>query len=465
MRHGVINARGEDGCRVLPGRAVSDPRPRTLIVGLGKTGLSVARLLASQGVVFAAADSRAAPPGLAAYQRDHPAAEIHLGPFDPTLFSRMSTVVLSPGVTDREPAVQAARAAGAEVLGDIELFARLARAPVAAITGSNGKSTVTTLLGEMARNAGLCTGVGGNLGIPVLELLDDDTELYVLELSSFQLETTDSLDVRVGSVLNLSADHLDRYADLTDYVAAKRRIFRGNGAMVLNADDPLVTGMAEPGREVIRFTLNPPAAGEFGLLDRDGESWLARGAEPWLAVRELRIGGLHNQANALAALAMGTALGLSRSAMLATLREFRGLAHRCELIAEHAGIRWYNDSKGTNVGATVAAVRGLPGPVVLIAGGEGKGQDFAPLAQALRGKVRALVLIGRDAALIGAAVGDTVPQYRAADMDEAVGRAAQLAEPGDNVLLSPACASFDMFANFEARGRAFVAAVQELGPC
>lgn len=440
-------------------------RGETLIVGLGESGLSVARVLAACGIGFAAADSRAMPPGLDAFRKAYPRVPVHLGPFDPVLFRRMPNLVLSPGVAPGEPAVQAARTAGAEVLGDIELFARMAKAPIAAITGSNGKSTVTSLLGAMCRSAGLRVGVGGNLGPPALDLLDDDTELYVLELSSFQLETTHSLNTRAGCLLNVSPDHLDRHADLDAYIAAKQRVFRGDGVMVINADDARVVALAENAaadRRILRFTLDRPGPDDFGLIEQTGRVWLGRGDEPWLAVDELPLSGAHNQANALAALTMGAALKLPRAAMLKALRAFRGLPHRCELVAERAGVRWYDDSKGTNVGATEAAVQGLPGPLVLIAGGLGKGQDFTPLAAALNGKARALVLIGRDAPLIASAVGDSMPVHRAADMHEAVALAAALAEPGDGVLLSPACASLDMFVDYRARGRAFADAVRAL---
>ncbi|MDX1606100.1 MAG: UDP-N-acetylmuramoyl-L-alanine--D-glutamate ligase, partial [Candidatus Competibacterales bacterium] len=258
---------------------------------------------------------------------------------------------------------------------------------------------------------------------------------------------------------------LDRYDSLAAYAEAKRRIFRGAGCMVLNADDLQVAAMAEPGRDVIRFTLDEPGPGDFGLREREGRVWLAHGEEPWLAAEEWPLSGAHNLANALAALAMGKALGLPRTALCAALREFRGLPHRCERVAERAGVRWYDDSKGTNVGAAVAAVQGLPGPLVLIAGGEGKGQDFSALAAALPGKVRALILIGRDAPLIETAVAGAVPCHWAGDMDAAVRRAADLARPGDSVLLSPACASFDMFADYRARGEAFAAAVRGLPAC
>jgi UDP-N-acetylmuramoylalanine--D-glutamate ligase len=287
----------------------------------------------------------------------------------------------------------------------------------------------------------------------------------VLELSSFQLETTYSLNAKVATVLNISPDHLDRYNGLADYIAAKQRIFRGDGIMVVNADDPAVMAMVEPGRQTLRFTLETPGQGDFGLLREGNDAWLAHGAERLIAASELQISGNHNLANALAALAMGHALGLRLDGMLAALREFSGLAHRTALVIEHAGVRWFDDSKGTNVGATVAAVRGLPGQIILIAGGDGKGQDFSPLRAALAAKARAVILIGRDAPLIADALGDSVPLHPAVDMEEAVTIAARLANPGDSVLLSPACASFDMFDDYRQRGAVFAAAARRLAGC
>ncbi|MFZ4789916.1 MAG: UDP-N-acetylmuramoyl-L-alanine--D-glutamate ligase [Candidatus Competibacteraceae bacterium] len=444
----------------------------TLVVGLGKSGLSVARTLKTLGADFAVTDSRTDPPGLAALQAECPDAPLFLGGFDPAAFATASRLLVSPGVSVQTPAIAEAAAHGIPIWGDIELLARLTSAPIAAITGSNGKSTVTTLLGLMAERAGVRAAVGGNLGEPALDLwlqqernAGSAPDCYVLELSSFQLETTHSLNARVATVLNISPDHLDRYDRLDDYIAAKQRIFRGDGALVINADDRVVMTMVEPGRDVRRFTLAEPAAGEFGLRRADGETWLAYGRERWIAAAELKISGDHNWANALAALAMGQALGWQREGMRVALREFTGLAHRTALVLDRDGVRWFDDSKGTNVGATVAAVRGLPGQIVLIAGGDGKNQDFTPLRAALAGKARAVVLIGRDAPLIAAALGDSVPLHPAANLDRAVTVAAELAQPGDSVLLSPACASFDMFSGYEERGAMFAAAVRRWAGC
>ncbi|OOG26459.1 UDP-N-acetylmuramoyl-L-alanine--D-glutamate ligase [Thioalkalivibrio denitrificans] len=434
----------------------------TLIVGLGTTGLSVARHLLARGAPFRVADSRAEPPGLAQLRALAPGVPVHTGPFDIELFKGARRLVVSPGLSVREPAVAAAREAGAEIVGDIELFVRIVTAPVVAITGSNGKSTVTALVGEMARAAGMSVGVGGNIGTPALDLLTDpEPALYVLELSSFQLETTESLSPVAAAVLNLSADHLDRYDDLNAYAAAKARILARAATAVINRDDPVVAAMAG-GERRVSFGLGEPGPGEWGLVTRDGEAWLACGDIPWIAESRLRIPGRHNTANALAALALGEAAGLPRQAMVEALMAFQGLPHRCQWVARIGGVSWYNDSKGTNLGATLAALAGFPGPVVLIAGGQGKGQDFTALRDAVAGRARAVVLLGEDAPVIQRALGDTVPVVSVPDMTSAVAEAARLAQTGDSVLLSPACASLDMFDNYQHRGEVFMAAVQEL---
>ncbi|MEW5757025.1 MAG: UDP-N-acetylmuramoyl-L-alanine--D-glutamate ligase [Pseudomonadota bacterium] len=437
--------------------------PRTLVVGLGKTGVSCARFLARRGETVAVTDSRLDPPGLVQLREELPDVPVFVGGFDEAAFRAAERLVVSPGVALSHPLIRAAMERGVEVVGDITLFADLADAPVAAITGSNGKSTVTTVLGEMAKRSGLDVRVGGNIGIPALDLLQESApDLYVLELSSFQLETVAHLNAKVAVILNISPDHMDRYDSLEDYAAAKRAIYNGNGVMVLNDDDAVVAAMAEPGREILHFTLHEPGAGVFGLREKDGIAYFAHGAQLLMKVNEMRMVGRHNAANALAALAMGSALGLRMEAMLQTLREFPGLPHRCQHVATIDGVGWYNDSKGTNVGAAEAAIAGMPGRLVLIAGGDGKGADFAPLAQAAAGKVRAVVLVGRDAPIIEQAMHGKVPCHRASDMAQAVALARELAQPGDNVLLSPACASFDMFKGFEHRGEVFVSLVRGL---
>ena len=430
----------------------------TVVIGLGSTGAACVRHLARHGVAVRVTDSRPLPPGLAALGDLAARVDLRLGGFDESVLDGAGQVLLSPGVSPEEPIVRAARRRGIEVIGDVELFAREARAPIIGITGTNGKSTVTSLVAHMAEVAGRRVLAGGNLGEPALDLLARPVpELYVLELSSFQLETTGSLALCAATVLNLSPDHLDRYASIEAYAAAKARIFRHAAAAVLNADDPRVLAMRPEGAAVTTFSVRRADA-DFALA---GDVLVRRGV-PVLAQSRLKITGRHNAANALAALALGEAAGLELDAMTRALESFPGLPHRSEWVADIGGVRYLDDSKGTNVGATLAAVEGSDRPLVMILGGDGKGQPFAPLAAAFRGRVRAAVLIGRDAPAIAAAIGCLCPMERAASMPEAVAAAARLARPGDAVLLSPACASLDMFRDYAARGSAFAAAVRAL---
>jgi UDP-N-acetylmuramoylalanine--D-glutamate ligase len=436
--------------------------PHSVIVGLGRTGLSAARHLAARGHRLVVTDSRANPPGLAELRRLVPGAATALGGFDSTVLHGASQVVVSPGVPLSEPFLRQAVAQGVDLVGDIELFAREVDGRVVGITGTNGKSTVTTLVGEFAKAAGLEVRVGGNLGEPALDLLaGPPAAVYVLELSSYQLETTYSLQPEAAACLNVTPDHLDRYPDFAAYAAAKARIFERAATAVVNLDDEIVARMPRPGQRRVGFSLRRGEA-DFRLLRQGGEDWLAAGAEPVLPLAELRLPGRHNAANALAALAVGSVCGFPRAAMAGVLRDFSGLPHRAERVRHRRGVAWIDDSKGTNVGATVAAIEGLDGPLVLIAGGEGKGQDFALLAAAGRGRLRHAVLIGRDAPLIAVALAGICPVSGAGTMAAAVGAAAALAQPGDTVLLSPACASFDMFRDYTERGEAFAAAVREL---
>lgn len=437
----------------------------TVILGLGATGLSCARFLARQGVAFAVTDSRLDPPHKQLFLEAFPDLPLSLGRFDEALIAEAQRLIVSPGIPVSEPCIEQALAHGIEVLGDIELFARHTEVPVVAITGSNGKSTVTSLLGEMARLSGKRVGVGGNLGIPALDLLVDglEPELYVLEISSFQLETTYSLKPQAAAVLNVTPDHMDRYPSLADYAAAKRRIYQGMGVMILNADDPRVMAMAEGSRRMLRFTLASPQRAEFRLRLHQGFPWLAYEETLLMPLADIKIEGAHNAANALAALALGRAVDLPMEAMLASLRSFTGLPHRCQRVAIAQGVAWYNDSKGTNVGATCAAIQGLEdrGPLILIAGGEAKGADFEPLAQAVSGRVKSVIVIGRDSPLLEQALRDVAPVIHAQGLDEAVIKAAGSAQAGDVVLLSPACASFDMFQDYAHRGEVFTRAVYE----
>ncbi|MNJ17770.1 UDP-N-acetylmuramoylalanine--D-glutamate ligase [compost metagenome] len=434
-----------------------------IVVGLGKSGMSLVRFLANRGVAFAVADTRETPPELETLRRDYPQVEVRCGELDVEFLCRADELYVSPGLALATPALQQAAARGVKLSGDIELFARNAKAPIIAISGSNAKSTVTTLVGEMAAAAGKRVAVGGNLGTPALDLLSDDVELYVMELSSFQLETTDQLNAEVATVLNVSEDHMDRYSGLPAYHLAKHRIFRGARQVVVNRQDALSRPLLAEGQPVWTFGLNAPDFKAFGLREENGEKYLAFEFQNLMPVRELKIRGAHNQSNALAALALGHAVGLPMDAMLSSLRTFAGLAHRCQWIRERNGVNWYDDSKATNVGAALAAIEGLgadiDGKLVLVAGGDGKGADFSALRAPVAAHCRAVVLLGRDAERLAEALGDSVPLIRVKTLDEAVQQCAEQAQPGDAVLLSPACASLDMFKNFEERGRLFAQAV------
>jgi UDP-N-acetylmuramoylalanine--D-glutamate ligase len=438
------------------------PLPCAVIVGLGRTGISCARYLHAHGWRLAVTDTRAAPPELPQLRALDPHIVLSLGGLDTRLLSDALCVVASPGVSLADPFFVEARRLGLEIVGDVELFARAVHAPVVGITGTNGKSTVTTLIGRMAARAGLRVRVGGNLGEPALELLEPGTELYVLELSSYQLETTSSLNCRAATVLNVSPDHLDRYADLAAYAAAKARIFARCDTAVINLDDPLVIAMPRAARRTLSFSLRAAIGADYAVAREDGQWFLTRRGEPLLPLAAMKIKGLHNAANALAALALGEALALPLPVMLEELRGFAGLPHRSQWVADVNGVSYVDDSKGTNVGATLAAVAGMQGPLVMILGGEGKSQDFAPLAAAFRGKVRHAVLIGRDAALLEGALAGVCPLSRTTTLPAAVAAAAAAAQPGDTVLLSPACASLDMFRDYAHRGQVFAEAVREL---
>jgi UDP-N-acetylmuramoylalanine--D-glutamate ligase len=442
--------------------AAAGKAPYAVIVGLGRTGLSCVRYLRARGWRLAVTDTRVAPPELAQLRALDASIPVRLGALDTGLLTDAVCVVASPGVPLTEPFFAAARRLGLEIVGDVELFARAVDAPVVGITGTNGKSTVTTLVGRMAARAGLRVRVGGNLGEPALELLAPGTQLYVLELSSYQLETTESLACRAATVLNVTPDHLDRYPNLASYAAAKARIFARCDTAVINLDDPLVLAMAHAAPRTLSFSLRATIGADYAVAQHEGAWWLTRAQLPLLPLAAMKIKGLHNAANALAALALGEALALPLELMLAELRSFSGLAHRAQWVADVRGVSYIDDSKGTNVGATLAAVAGMPGPLVMILGGEGKQQDFTPLAGAFRDKVRHAVLIGADAQRLEHALRGVCALERAATLPEAVRAAAAAARPGDTVLLSPACASFDMFQDYAHRGAVFVQAVQEL---
>lgn len=442
---------------------------KVLVLGLGETGFSALRWLNTQGAHLSVADTRENPPGIATLKAELPSAKVYTGAFAEIMFSGVDLVVVSPGVPLSEPEIQAAISRGISVVGDVELFAqyRPASAKVIAITGANGKTTVTSLVGEICKTAGLKTIVAGNIGLPVLDTLGMDApDVYVLELSSFQLETTTNLKIDAATMLNLSEDHMDRYESLQTYAIAKAHIFYHASLQVLNRDDAWSMMMARPKLAQVTFGLSDE--GDFGLKQVDGETWLSEGEKELINLQDMKIVGLHNASNALAAVALSRAIGIDYAHIIQTLYNFKGLPHRVEWVANIDDVDYYDDSKGTNVGATCAAIagmfkNGLPQKTVLIAGGDGKGQDFSPLAEAVTGNARAVVLIGRDASLIEAALLKTnVPLYQALDLPEAVNIAKKLAQTGDAILLSPACASFDMFKNYVHRAEVFVAAVNAL---
>lgn len=444
---------------------ISNGGEYTLVVGLGATGFSCVENLLRRGVHVVVTDSRREPPYLESLKNKYPEVSFQLGGFDPQLFSNANEVIISPGIAVSNVAVENAILAGRPVYGDIELFAQQAQAPVIAITGSNGKSTVTTLVFELLKAAGRRVEVGGNLGPSALNLLTRDVpEFYVLELSSFQLETTNSLNAAAAVVLNLSSDHMDRYETLAQYSSAKQRIFRGDGVMVVNQDDTAVLEMLDHGRRAIGFSLDAESDATYSVVLCKGEDWIARDKEPLMPVSRLGLCGRHNVSNVLAALALVEAVDVETTSDLDVLIQFRGLPHRCELIREKDNVRWVNDSKATNVGASIAAVEGLfaTGPIVLIAGGQSKGADFTQLGKILRSFTHDLILIGRDGHLIGEAVGTSHSVHYARSMAHAITIAHQVATAGSTVLFSPACASFDMYNNYAERGEDFSRLVWEL---
>ena len=434
-----------------------------LVFGLGITGMSVARYLKRNGIDALFVDSRSEPPGLDELHELLPDADVILGENATVQLSNISRIIASPGVADSEPMLTVARKAGIDVVSDIELFAQDAEAPIVAVTGSNGKSTVTTLLALMCDAAGMTALAGANLGEPALDLLlQDKPDLYVLELSSFQLQRTETLPAKVAVLLNVSADHLDWHESEKNYRNAKYRIFRNAAAAVISRNDPDIAKHVSKGTRIVSFGLDVPEDEHYGLREEEGGEFLARGEQLLLATSELALLGRHNQLNALAALAAGELMGLELPAMLQVLAEFPGLPHRMQLVARKQGVDFINDSKATNVGAAVAAVESIDGIIVLIAGGESKGGDFDDLSNAVSDRLRAAVLIGSDADRIADALADKAPVVIANDINDAVVQAAGYAESGDTVLLAPGCASFDQFPNYMARGDAFAAAVQGL---
>ena len=441
---------------------------RRIVIGLGQTGYACARYLSAKGADFAVVDTREKPPMAAQFYREFPNVELRCGELDAGFLSQATELVLSPGVAKSLPAIQFALQHGVRVIGDIDLFCREIDAPIVAITGSNAKSTVTTLVGEMAKAAGVKVAVGGNIGTPVLDLLSDEpADLYVLELSSFQLETTHELRAQAATVLNISPDHMDRYPDLQSYYLAKHRIYRGCRNAIINRDDALTAPLVSQGMKTVSFGLSAPDLGQFGMAEHEGNTWLFKGLAPLIPIADLKISGAHNVANVLAALALGESAGLPMEAMLKAVCEFSGLKHRCQWVADKQGVSFINDSKGTNVGATLAAIQGLglmlkdSQKLIVILGGVGKEQRFTELQLPLSEYARAVVLIGKDANQIASDL-KGLPLIRASSLANAVELSLQHAEMGDSVLLSPACASFDMFKGYEDRGDQFIEIVEAL---
>ncbi|AVE79110.1 UDP-N-acetylmuramoyl-L-alanine--D-glutamate ligase [Klebsiella michiganensis] len=431
---------------------------KVVIIGLGMTGLSCVDFFMARGVTPRVMDTRVAPAGL---DKLPEAVERYVGGLNEDWLLTADLIVASPGIALAHPSLSAAADAGVEIVGDIELFCREAQAPIIAITGSNGKSTVTSLVGEMAKAAGLNVGVGGNIGLPALMLLDPELELYVLELSSFQLETTSSLRAAAATILNVTEDHMDRYPlGLQQYRAAKLRVYENARACIVNADDALTMPVRGADDRCISFGVD---VGDYHLNRQQGETWLRVKGEKVLNVKEMKISGQHNYSNALAALALADAAGLPRASSLKALTTFTGLAHRFQLVLEHNGVRWINDSKATNVGSTEAALNGLhlDGTLYLLLGGDGKSADFTPLSRYLTGDNVRLYCFGRDGAQLAALRPDVAVQTET--MEQAMRQIAPQVVAGDMVLLSPACASLDQFKNFEQRGDIFARLAKELG--
>jgi len=440
-----------------------------IIIGLGQTGMSCARFLAAKGLRFAVVDTRDEPPLAAEFRKAFPTIELRCGSLDAAFLQQANELILSPGVACALPEIQSAIAQGVSLIGDIDLFCREVTAPILAITGSNAKSTVTTLVGIMAAEAGVNVGVGGNIGTPVLDLLSEGVrhDLYVLELSSFQLETTHELKAAAATVLNISPDHLDRYTDMQAYYHAKHRIYRGCNLCVVNRDDALTQPLMAIGMSKVSFGLSAPDLKDFGLAEYEGAEWIFKGLTPILPVDSIGIKGQHNVANVMAALALGHAVNLPFDSMVKSIQSFQGLPHRCQTVAVKQGVVYVNDSKGTNVGATLAAIEGLGqqlskgAALHVILGGVGKDQCFSELAQPLLRYARSVHLIGRDAQLIANDLQGVDVTYQTT-LQASVFAASKQAQPGDIVLLSPACASFDMFSGYDHRGNVFIEAVESL---
>ena len=451
---------------------VEEPSNRiSVIVGLGSTGLSCAKYFASKGKPYKVVDNRDDPPGLSALIEQFPATEYEVGGFLLDTFKNARELVVSPGINLNTSEIVAARRAGVPVTGDIDIFSKLVTTPIIGITGSNGKSTVVSILAEILKKAGKKYGLGGNLDganfKPALDLLGEGKkDFYVLELSSFQLETTEKLSAEVAAILNLSPDHMDRYETLEEYHRAKLRVFNGCKQILINRDDDYSYPQKKLGLPVWDYGFSRPGVNGLGLLEEDGDQYLAFQFEKLVSVNELKVFGQHNIKNVLAAAGLAMALGIDMKYIRAAIKEYEGLPHRCQWVANIRGVEFYNDSKGTNVGATMAAVEGLgqiiSGHILLIAGGISKGADFRPLVPMINRWGKEVILIGQDAVEMAANFDNDIQTYFANDMQDAVSVALEHATPGDAVLLSPACASFDMFQNFQERGQTFIQSVGRL---
>ena len=439
--------------------------PFTVIVGLGKTGLSCAQFLAQKDQSFAVMDSRTEPPQLKEFTQICPNVELFLGQFSENLLEKAEEIILSPGISLQEPLIAKQAAKGKSIVTDIELFAREIKKPIIAITGSNGKTTVTTLVGLMMKAAGFNATVCGNIGKPVLQQIISKADYYVIELSSFQLETIFSLHSKAAIVLNISEDHMDRYANLQDYLGAKQRIYAHCQTPVVNADEPEIWKHLSLTKKPLSFGLE--ASADFSLIEYKQQIYIAYRGERLISIKELELNAHHHLQNAMAALAIGTAVNVPMEAMLEVLRDFPGIRHRCQWVRTRHRVDYFNDSKGTNVGATQASIVSLgqsakKGQLILIAGGQGKDADFSPLRESVKRYVKEVILIGEDAPILEKALkGYTVIKY-ANSMNEAVNQAATVARAGDIVLFSPACASYDMFLNYEHRGDVFINTVEAL---
>lgn len=439
-----------------------------LIAGLGKTGQSIARYLSRRHQPFKVFDTRTKVKNLDDFLAEFPETDIFLGEMPEAEMASIHAVITSPGVSLEHPVLVGLAKRGIPIFGDIECLAREVRVPMVAITGTNGKSTVTTLVGEMAKTAGIVTAVAGNIGDAVLDVLDDGQQyaLWVLELSSFQLELTTSLSPTASTILNVTPDHLDRHHTLDAYIAAKQRIYARTRDAICNRDDKVTIPTTSTTAKVSSFGFDEPASGQWGIRLHQGEPYLAYGNQCFLAADAMKIKGKHNWVNALAACALAHAIGISFDVMKDVLQRFTGLPHRTQWVRTLNEVDWINDSKGTNIGATISAITGLggarSGKIVLIAGGQGKGADFRDLRTSMQDYVRAMVLIGEDANKLEAALHDVVEIAHASSLEMAVSVAQQFAQPGDVVLLSPACASLDMFRDYNHRGEVFTTLVEAL---